>query len=188
MHIPAKFCYVHKTKFTYTNKLFPHTPWTPSYKPNTKFSQCQYSQNPNQNSSNNITNHLHCQNFKSHQHSPNCTMKKNTLQECSKANISKHDQSYNAPNFKITKWQYLAMKLSIKHATKFFQAKKPKKNSPWCLHDNMKHGLRVLKKSIINIPIKCWMIFLTMKSKKRISLGGIRHFDAKKVGLENGFH
>ena len=76
MHIPTKFCHVHKTKFTHINKLFPHTPWTPSYKPNTKFSQCQYSQNPNQNSSNNITNHLHCQNFKSHQHSPNCTMKK----------------------------------------------------------------------------------------------------------------
>ena len=26
MHIPTKFCHVHKTKFTYTNKLFPHTP------------------------------------------------------------------------------------------------------------------------------------------------------------------
>ena len=58
------------------NKLFPHTPWIPSYKPNTKFSQCQCSQNPNQNSSNNITNYLHCQNLKSHRHSPNWTMKK----------------------------------------------------------------------------------------------------------------
>ena len=27
----------------------------------------------------------------------------------------------------------------MKHAT-LFQTKKPKKNSPWCLHDNMEHG------------------------------------------------
>ena len=26
MHILTKFCHVSKTKFTYTNKLFPHTP------------------------------------------------------------------------------------------------------------------------------------------------------------------
>ena len=68
---------------------------------NTKFSQCQYSQNPNQNSSNNITIYLHCQNSISHQHCPNCTMikEKITLQECSKANIFKHGQSCNAPKF-----------------------------------------------------------------------------------------
>ena len=49
-------------------------------------------------------------------------------------------------------------------------------------------GPRVLKKSIIIMSIKCWIIFLTMKSKKRRSLGGRSHFDAKKMGLENGFH
>ena len=143
LFIPTKFCHVHKTKFTYTNKLFPHISWTHSYKPNTNFSQCQYSQNPNQNSSKNITIYLHCQNSISLQHCPNCTMikEKTTLEECSKVNIFKHDQSYNAPkNFKITNWQYLTMKLSMKHATTFFQAKKSEKNSPWCLHDNMEHG------------------------------------------------
>ena len=77
MHIPKKIFHVRKTKFTYANELFPHTPWTHSYKPNPNFSQCQCSQNPNQSSSNNITIYLHCQNSISHQHCPNCTIKKN---------------------------------------------------------------------------------------------------------------
>ena len=48
-------------------------------------------------------------------------------------------------------------------------------------------GPRVLKKSIIIIPLKCWTIFLTMKSKKR-SLGGRSHLDAKKMGfVKNGY-
>ena len=48
-------------------------------------------------------------------------------------------------------------------------------------------GPRVLKKSIIIMPIKCWIIFLTMKSKKRRSLGGRSHFDVKKMGFtKNG--
>ena len=37
------------------------------------------------------------------------------------------------------------MKLSMKHVTTFFQAKKPKKNSPWCPHDNMEHGCEGLE-------------------------------------------
>ena len=44
-------------------------------------------------------------------------------------------------------------------------------------------GPRVLKKSLIIIPLKCWIIFLTMKSKKRRSLGGRSHLDAKKMGF-----
>ena len=48
-------------------------------------------------------------------------------------------------------------------------------------------GPRVLKKSIIIIPLKCWIIFLTMKRKKRRPLGGRSHFDAKKMGFtKNG--
>ena len=43
---------------------------------------------------------------------------------------------------------------------------------------------RVLKKPILIMPIKCGIIFLAMKSKKRGSLGGRIHHDAKK----NGFH
>ena len=82
------------------------------------------------------------------------------------------------------------MKLSMKYAITFFSSKetKEKKTNLGVYMTIWSMGPGVLKKSIIIIPIKCWMIFLTMKSKKRISLGGIRHFDAKKVGLENGFH
>ena len=48
-------------------------------------------------------------------------------------------------------------------------------------------GPRVLKKSIIIMPLKCQIIFLTMKSKKRRPLGGRSHFDAKKMGFtKNG--
>ena len=134
--IPTKFFHVHQTKFTHAHK-FPHTSWTHSYKSNTKFSQCQYSQNPNQSSSNNITT------LSKFQKPPTLPklhhdQRKNTLQECSKANIPNMINHTMPPKFQ--KWQYLTMKLSMKHATTFFQAKKPKKNSPWCPHDNMEHG------------------------------------------------
>ena len=42
---------------------------------------------------------------------------------------------------------------------------------------------RVLEKSLIIIPIKFWIIFLTTRSKKRRSLGGRSNFDAKKMGF-----
>ena len=88
-------------------------------------------------------------------------------------------------NFKITKWQYLTMK----HATTFFQARTPKKKAHLGVYMTIwSMGPRVLKKSIIIMPLKCWIIFLTMKSKKRRSHGERSHFDAKKMGLENGFH
>ena len=45
-------------------------------------------------------------------------------------------------------------------------------------------GPRVLKKLILIMPIKCGIIFLTMKSKKRGSLGGRSHLDAKKNGFK----
>ena len=48
-------------------------------------------------------------------------------------------------------------------------------------------GPRVLKKSVIIMPIKCWIIFLTMKNKKRGSLEGRSHLVAKKIGFtKNG--
>ena len=70
MHIPTKFYHIHKNKVYTCPQVFPH-----SYKSNTKFTQFQYSQNPNQSSFNNITNYLHCQYSKSHQHCPNCTVR-----------------------------------------------------------------------------------------------------------------
>ena len=103
---------------------------------------------------------------------------------------SQHFQTWSITqcpqNFKITKWQYLTMKLSMKHATTFFQKKKKTHLGVYMTIWSM--GPSVLKKSIIIIPLKCWIIFLTMKRKKRRSLEGRSHFDANKMGLENGFH
>ena len=71
----------------------------------------------------------------------------------------------------------------------FFQARKPKKKTNLSVYMTIwSMGPRVLKKSIIIMLIKCWIIFLTMKNMKRRSLGGTSHLDAKKMGLENGFH
>ena len=64
----------------------------------TNFSQCQCSQNPSQNSSNNITNYQHCQNSISHQHCPSYTMIKNKHFKNAPKPTLQHDQSYNAPN------------------------------------------------------------------------------------------
>ena len=49
-------------------------------------------------------------------------------------------------------------------------------------------GLSVLNEPLFIMPIKCWIIFLTMKSKKRGSIRRRRriHFDAKKNGFKNG--
>jgi len=41
-------------------------------------------------------------------------------------------------------------------------------------------GLEVLKEPLLIILIKCWIIFLAMKSKKRESIGRRRHVGAKK--------
>ena len=41
-------------------------------------------------------------------------------------------------------------------------------------------GPRALKKTILIMPIKCGIIFLTMKSKKSGSFGGRSHLDAKE--------
>ena len=83
------------------------------------------------------------------------------------------------------------MKLSMKYATTFFPSnetkKKKKKTNLGVYMTIWSMGPRVLKKSIIIMPIKCWIIFLTMKSKKRRSLGGRSHLDAKKMGFtKNG--
>ena len=66
----------------------------------------------------------------------------------------------------------------------FFQARKPKKKTNLSVYMTIwSMGPRVLKKSIITMLIKCWIIFLTMKNMKRRSLGGTSHLDAKKMGF-----
>ena len=46
-------------------------------------------------------------------------------------------------------------------------------------------GLGVLKKPLLIILIKCWIIFLAMKSEKRRSIGRRRHVGAKKRWIWN---
>ena len=123
-----------------------------------------------------------------HQHCPNCTMiriKKTTLQECSKANIFKHDQSHNDPKFQNNQMTISHHETFNETCNNIFPSKETKEKKThlgvymiiWSM------GPRILKKPILIIPIKCWIIFLTMKSKQRGSLGGRSHLDAKKNGF-----
>ena len=80
------------------------------------------------------------------------------------------------------------MKLSMEHETIFFQTNKLKKTHIGVYMTIWSMGPRVLKKSIIIIPLKCWIIFLTIKRKKRRSFGGRIPLDAKKMGFtKNGY-
>ena len=74
------------------------------------------------------------------------------------------------------------MKLSMKYAITFFSSKetKEKKTNLGVYMTIWSMGPRVLKKSIIIMLIKCWIIFLTMKSKKKGSLRGRSLLDARK--------
>ena len=131
---------------------------------NTNFSQCQCSQNPNQNLSNNITVYLHCQNSISHQHCPNCTMIKekahfkNALKPTFQTwSISQCPQNFKSDN--ISPWNFQwNMQLH-------FSKQRNQRKTHLGVHMTIwSMGPRVLKKSIIIIPIKCWIIFLVMRS------------------------
>ena len=159
---------------------------------NTIFSSCPCPQNPSQNSSNNITNYQHYQNFISYQHCPNYTMtKKNTtLQKCSKANITTWS-IIQCPKFQqdhTTKWQCLTIKLSMKQETTFFQTKKPKKNSPWCPFENMEHGSWGLEGAPLIIPFKMMDdISCHEKWEKRVHWKKVTFWCNEKMGLKMGF-
>ena len=69
----------------------------------------------------------------------------------------------------------------------FFQTNKQRKTH-FEVHVGMwSMGLRVLKEPLLTIPFKWWMIFLSMKSKKREPIGGGWHFSAKKRGVWKWF-
>ena len=90
--------------------------------------------------------------------------KKHTLRML-QSQHSKHDQSHNAPEIS---------KVIISHRETFNETcnnilprkkKKKKKNSHLGVYMTIwSIGLRVLKKSIIVMPLKCWIVLLTMKS------------------------
>ena len=72
----------------------------------------------------------------------------------------------------------------MKHATTIYPSKETKEKTHLGVHMTIwSMEPRVLEKSLIIIPIKFWIIFLTTRSKKRRSLGGRSNFDAKKMGF-----
>ena len=160
-NLPTKFYHVHEIKFTHNNKIshmhHEHIHTSPQHKffimpilPKSKSKLIQQHHNlPTLSKFHKpptLSKFTPWQKKKKIQHFKNAP--KPTLQ---------HDQSYNAPNSNnhTTKWQWLTIKLSMKHETIFVQAKKPKKNSPWYPCENMEHGFGVLKEPLLIMPIKC---------------------------------
>ena len=99
-----------------------------------------------------------------------------------------HDRSYNTPNSNKNAQQndnFLPSNFQWSLKQLFSKQRNPKKNSPWCPCERIwSMGFRVLKEPLLIMPIKFWIIFLTMKSKKRGSIGRRRHVDAKKNGFQ----
>ena len=158
---------------------------------NTKFSQIQCPQNPSQNSSNNITDYQHYQNFISHQHCPSYTMIKNKHFKNAPKPTVQHDQSYNASNSnKRTQQNDNVSPSNFQWNMKqHFSKQRNQRKTHLDVHLRIwSMGFRVLTKLLFIMPIKCLIIFLITKSKKIGSFGRRRHFDAKKNGFENGFH
>ena len=188
MHIPTKFCHVHKTKFT-RQQTFPHTSWTYSYKPTTQIFHNANALKPSQISSNNITNYQHCQNSISHQHCPSYTMIKNKNFKNAPKPTLQHDQSYNTPNSNknTTKWQCLTIKFSMKHETTFFQAKKPKEKLT--LMSMWEYGARVLgswRSPSSSCQSNVGSYFLPWKVRKEDPLEEEDILMQRKMGLKMG--
>ena len=153
----------------------------------TKFSQIQCPQN----SSNNITDYQHYQNFISHQHCPSYTMIKNKHFKNAPKPTLQHDQSYNASNSnKRTQQNDNVSPLNFQWNMKqHFSKQRNQRKTHLDVHLRIwSMGFRVLTELLFIMPIKCLIIFLIMKSKKIGSFGRRRHFDAKKNGFESGFH
>ena len=102
-----------------------------------------------------------------------------------------HDQSYNTPNSnKNTQQNGNVSPSNFQWNMKqHFSKQRNQRKTHLGVHVRIwSMGFRVLKEPLLIMPIKCWIIFLTMKSKKRGSIGRRRHVDAKKNAFENGFH
>ena len=181
--IPTKFSHVHETKFPKCiMNIFIQAH-------NTKFSQIQCPQNPSQNSSNNITDYQHYQNFISHQHCPSYTMIKNKHFKNAPKPTLQHDQSYNTPNSNknTTKWQCLTIKFSMKHETTFFQAKKPKEKLT--LMSMWEYGARVLgswRSPSSSCQSNVGSYFLPWKVRKEDPLEEEDILMQRKMGLKMG--
>ena len=106
---------------------------------------------------------------------------------------SQHFQTWSITqcpqNFKITKGKNLTMKLSIKHATTFFQAKRPKKKLT--LVSTWQYGAWVLgswrsPSSLFQSNVGSY--FLPWEARKEDPLEEQAILMQRKWVLENGFH
>ena len=115
--------------------------------------------------------------------------KKNTLQECSKANILQHNQSCNAPklqqqNDNVSPWNF-----QWNMQQHFFQAKKPKKKLT--LVSTWQYGAWVLgswrsPSSSSRSNVRSY--FLPWKERKEDPLEEEAILIQRKMDVENGFH
>ena len=162
---------------------------------NTKFSPCPCPQNPSQNSSNNITNYQHYQNFISYQHCPNYTMTKKKK----KYNNSKmlQSQHYNMINHTMPQIPTRSHnKMTMSHYQTFKQAwnniftnKETKQNltlmSKWEYGEWVLGSWRGLSSSFHSND--GWY-FLPWEVRKEGPLEESDILMHSKDGFENGFH
>ena len=161
MNIPTKFCHDHKTKFTHAN-MFSHIHH--EHIPISQTHSFHNANTPKIQTKVHPTTSLHCQNSKSHQHYPNCTMIKEkthfknvpkpTFQTWS---IIQCPQNFRSGN--ISPWNFQW------NMQQHFSKQRNQRKTHLGVHMTIwSMGPRVLKKSIIIILIKCWIIFVTMRS------------------------
>ena len=94
------------------------------------------------------------------------------------SNMINHTMPQNFKNDNISPWNFQ------KNMQQHFSKQRNQRKTHLGIYMTIwSMGYRVLKKSIIIMPLKYWIIYLTMKSKKRRFLGGRSHFDAKKMGF-----
>ena len=96
-NLPTKFCHVHESKFTNASKTFSHEYFHP------RLTQIFHTAILSKSKPKFIQQHHNLPKLSKFQKPPTLSKlhheKKKTLQENSKVNITKHDQSYNVPKF-----------------------------------------------------------------------------------------
>ena len=164
MHIPTKVCHVHKTKFTHANK-FSHI-----YHERIPISQAQSFHDANtpkvqtkiHPTTSQITYIVKIPKSTNIAQIAPRSKKKHTSRML-QSQHSKHDQSHNAP--KISKVIISHCEIFNETCNNILPSKETKEKTHIGVYMTIwSMGPRVLKKSIITMPLKCWIILLTMRS------------------------
>ena len=164
MHIPTKVCHVHKTKFTHANK-FSHI-----YHERIPISQAQSFHDANtpkvqtkiHPTTSQITYIVKIPKSTNIAQIAPRSKKKHTSRML-QSQHSKHDQSHNAP--KISKVIISHYEIFNETWNNILPSKETKEKTHIGVYMTIwSMGPRVLKKSIITMPLKCWIILLTMRS------------------------